>query len=182
MNDDGQTSTYNSLNDKEEKRSLVLGLLGAIVGGLIGSIPWMIAYNFNWVLSILGAAIGFCAMKGYELGKGPEGVVKKVSIITISLIIVVFAQYVVGVLYAYQAMQGMRFSPTILDTVEIFNELLFSEPEFQRAMLADTGIGIFFALLGLSGLFKGKTTDPFDNDGATDTDEITDDEQSDSLN
>jgi len=175
MNDYGQTSLYNSLDDQPEKRNLVLGLLGAIIGGLVGSIPWMIAYNFNWVLSILGAAIGFCAMKGYELFKGPEGTVKKVSIITISLIIVVLAQYTVGILYAYRAMQGIPFAPTIVDTIEIFNEMLLSEPEFQRAMLFDTGIGIFFALLGLSGLFKGKTNN--NNDDI----EIADNEDNDSV-
>jgi len=164
MNDYDGTSYYNSLDDKQKKGNLVLALLGAIIGGLIGSIPWMVAYNFNWVLSFFGAAIGFCAMKGYELGKGPEGLVKKVSIIAISLIIVVLAQYTVGVLYAYRIFQEGRFAPTLLDTVDIFNDRLFNDPEFQRAMLIDTGIGIFFALLGLSGLFKGQVTGPVESE------------------
>jgi H+/Cl- antiporter ClcA len=156
MNDYEQGSTHTLLDGEPQRKSLLLGIVGALVGAIVGSIPWMIAFNFNWFVGILGALIGLCAMKGYEFLKGPEGKVKIVVIVTISLIIVVLAQYVTTIFAVYREFQGERFAPTLLDTMDLLNDMLFADPEVTRYFLIDAGMGIFFALLGLSGIFKEK--------------------------
>ena len=111
MNDYEQGSAHTLIEDEQKRKSILLGIVGALVGAVVGSIPWMIAFNFNWFIGILGAFIGVCAMKGYEILRGPEGKVKIVVIVTISLIVVVLAQYVTTIFAVYRELQAERFAP-----------------------------------------------------------------------
>ena len=168
-----------NFEEKKERSNWPLGLVGAIVGGMLGSVPWMIAFNFNWFIGWLGALIGFCAMKGYELLKGPKGVVKTVTIVVVSLVVVVVAQYATTIFMVYSEWQelGRRFAPTLLDTFEIVNDALINDSELQRYFLIDSGMGMFFALLGVSAIFKKDEGDGDDLLGGDDLDFLDDERE-----
>jgi len=156
MNDYEQALAQAALDNESQRKSVLLGILGALVGALVGSIPWMIAFRFNWFVGFLGALIGLSAMKGYELLRGPDGKVKIVVIVTISLIVVVLAQYMTTVFMVYRDAQVHRFPPTFLETMDMVNDFLRNSSDIRGDFLFDTGLGIIFALLGLSGIFKEK--------------------------
>lgn len=55
-----------------KKKSYISGLVGALIGGLIASIPWILMYTYSGRLisSFLTVIIGFGVLKGYQLFNG----------------------------------------------------------------------------------------------------------------
>ena len=44
------------------------GILGALLGGIVASIPWILVYVYaNMIYSILAVIIAMGALKGYQL-------------------------------------------------------------------------------------------------------------------
>lgn len=59
----------------QQKGSYLLGTLGALLGGLVGSIPtvlvWVLFETINvWILAFLCALVPLCAYQGYKLLRG----------------------------------------------------------------------------------------------------------------
>ena len=72
------------------EKSYLKGILGALLGGIIASIPWILVYVYaNMMFSVLAIFIAMGALKGYQLFKGK--IDKKLSIIitVVSLLSVV---------------------------------------------------------------------------------------------
>ena len=62
------------------KKNNALGILGAIIGAILFSIPWIIAYVYlNYILSLLAMVIAFGSFYFYKLFGGE--VTKKTSIV-----------------------------------------------------------------------------------------------------
>ena len=56
---------------KEKQGSYITGIIGAIIGGAIATIPWVLAYVYGgMMLSILAALIAAGEFYGYKLAKG----------------------------------------------------------------------------------------------------------------
>lgn len=53
--------------DWEKKENLPLGLIGAVIGILLGSVLWVLIGQIGFIAGIAGYAIVFCGMKGYQL-------------------------------------------------------------------------------------------------------------------
>ena len=51
--------------DWEKKENLPLGLIGAVIGILLGSVLWVLIGQIGFIAGIAGYAIVFCGMKGY---------------------------------------------------------------------------------------------------------------------
>ena len=91
-----------SINERaavEKQKSLsdnyILGFVGALLGGLVGSIPWIIATSLGWVVVVLGYVIAIGASFGYDLMKVKLSMAKFWCVI-ISVIFAVFAGQVIG--------------------------------------------------------------------------------------
>lgn len=50
--------------DWEKKENLPLGLIGAVIGILLGSVLWVLIGQIGFIAGIAGYAIVFCGMKG----------------------------------------------------------------------------------------------------------------------
>ena len=48
----------------------LLGILGALLGSLAGSIPWLVTGFFGWQLWLFGGLIGAAALYGYQILRG----------------------------------------------------------------------------------------------------------------
>ena len=132
----------NSDNKKvETSGNYFTGIIGAIIGGAIGAVPWIIAYIYgNMMIALLAILIAGGAYYGYKLFKGK--ITKKVTIIiTIISIIIV-------------ALVTLLIIPAILIHTEGMNtnmatiQYLYQDEEFKAGIINDTLIAIVFTIVG----------------------------------
>lgn len=141
------------------KKSYLKGVIGAIMGGIIGAIPWVGFSVFNNTMyAILTALIGIGAVKGYELLNGKISKATPWIIGIICLVVITLSNFV--------------FIPLVLfirDDVAISmaNLSLFYD-KMIRDLLADYIVGIIFTFLGVSGIIKQMSTQIKTNGGNPD--------------
>jgi len=76
-----------------KKSNYVLGAIGAIVGGMICTIPWIIVQVYlGKIAAVVAILIGFGAFKSYQIFKGKTGPATKWIIISITVFLVIIAQ------------------------------------------------------------------------------------------
>ena len=128
-----------------------MGLLGAVLGTLVGLIPWVLLARAGYFASIAGFLIGLCAKKGYELFRGKLGRPKLVVLIVCSVLGVVLAQYVDVWIQVAIELDGYFFS--FGELTSITTQLILTEPEVLTPFLINLALGLVFALAGLWGVF-----------------------------
>lgn len=132
----------------------VLSIIGAFIGGLIFSIPWVLVYVFgNYIMSILAFLIATGAYIFYKKFGGE--VTKKTSIMigVISLIIVTFLVFIVLPL-ALMVSEGHGFNFAYLG-------ILYSDSKFVSAIISDYVVSVIFTLLGISGVVASINKDAY---------------------
>lgn len=134
----------NEINEKVPNRYL-LGILGAFLGALVATIPWILMYVYgNMILSALAIVIAIGALKGYQIFKGTIDNKLPIVISVVSLLAVVLATLVIiPMLLIIQEGE----SPTI-DNFKV----LYSYDEFAAAIMHDFIISVVFTILGISGV------------------------------
>ena len=126
--------------ETSSKGSYLTGILGAIVGGAIATIPWVLVYIYGGMMfSILAALIAAGELYGYKIAKGK--ITKKLPIIlmVIALIIVTVTTLVI--------------IPTLLiakEGIAVNLSRLYENGEFATAMMKDFIISVIFTILGAS--------------------------------
>lgn len=143
-------SQAQSEEDKaEETGSTGLGLIGALLGGIVGSIPWAFVSYFGWFSAWLGFLIAICASKGYDMFKGKQSRAK-MAIVAVST--------VVGVLFAEVAMVTFdiidQYQMGLGEALDLFLQNLLFNPEFVRVIVGEVLFGLLFAVLGMIGVIK----------------------------
>ena len=84
----------------EEKKNNGVGFIGAVLGGIIGALPWMGFYLFlNMISGLLAALIPIGALAGYRLLKGQYTRGLKKTIIILSFLIVSLVTFLVIPVY-----------------------------------------------------------------------------------
>lgn len=131
----------------EKKESRILGIIGALLGGLLATLPWILVYIYgNMMFSALAIIIAFVALKGYQLCHGKQDKYLALTISTVSIISVTVATLLIipfGLLYK----EGYQ--------VSWYNfQLLYENSEFVSAILKDYAIAVLFTILGISGIIK----------------------------
>lgn len=126
---------------KVNKSNYITGILGAIVGGFIGAVPWILAYIYgNMMIAILAIFIAGGAYYGYKICKGK--VTKKLPIIIMLISIIIVA------------LTSLLIIPVILLHTEGLNvntetiKYLYQDSEFTVAILKDTIIAVVFTIIG----------------------------------
>lgn len=132
---------------KPENNNYVLGVLGAVLGGLIASIPWIIMYVYLEMLwSFMAFIIGYGAFLGYKAFKGKMDIKVPYIVGIVSILVVVFVTlYVIPCLLIVK--EG------ITPTSEVIS-FLYSDSEFKSAIIQDLIFALLFTVLGVSGIFK----------------------------
>ena len=131
---------------EEKQKGYLLGIVGALIGGLIGTIPWIILYVYaNMVYSLLAFIVAMAALKGYELFKGK--VDKKLPYIigAISIICITIATLVI--------IPNLLLVKEIGTTSLANFKLLYADSEFAGAIIGDYIMSLLFTILGISGVF-----------------------------
>ena len=121
---------------EEKQKGYLLGIVGALIGGLIGTIPWIVLYVYaNMIYSLLAFIVAMAALKGYELFKGK--VDKKLPYIigAISIICITIATLVI--------IPNLLLVKEI-GTTSIANfKLLYADSEFAGEIIGDYIMSLF---------------------------------------
>ena len=129
--------------NKKASGSYITGIIGAIIGGAIGAVPWIIAYIYgNMMIALLAILIAGGGYYGYKICKGK--ITKKVTIIItiISIIIVALVTLLIIPVILIHT-EGMN---TNLATIQY----LYQDEEFTSAIIRDTLIAIVFTAVGVA--------------------------------
>lgn len=140
-----------------DKKNYTLGFIGAMVGGIVCSIPFLLAqYYLETIYAVLAYLIGFGAMKSYFLFKGYLGKLTRWIVLVATFSSVVVSQFV---------SLGLEFHsrgiPVELHTFKWFfgieeNVSIFKSNLLMALFMGSLGVlSLFFSLNG-----KGKDVAP----------------------
>lgn len=128
---------------KTQKGSYLAGIIGAIIGGAIASIPWILTYVYgNMMFSILAALIAAGEFYGYKIAKGKMD--KKLTTIIMVVAIIIVAIVTLVVIPAL-LIQKQGLNPSLVNI-----EKMYSNKEFFTAIIKDFIVAIVFTILGAS--------------------------------
>ena len=130
---------------KPRKGSYILGTIGAVLGGLVATLPWILTYIFaqNLVIPVLATLIPVGAFLGYKIfgGKVKKGFGPIVSIISI-LIIVLITTMLCPTILMIQA----EYEPTWENLKGLYSE---TREEIRQMIIEDLAIGLLFTIVGI---------------------------------
>ena len=140
---------------EEQTGSYLSGAVGAVGGALIGALAWAIVFLIGYVTSVVGLLIGFLAEKGYNLLTGKPGkgkIVILILAIILGVLVGTLAADVIDLAMAIGSGELPEF--TYGDILPLILFLLVEDAEYMRGMLANCGMGLLFAGLGVFGLLR----------------------------
>lgn len=121
------------------RENILLGVFGAVLGVLLGSVLWVFLGRIGFIAGIAGYAIVFCGMKGYELlgrhlSKG--GII---LCIILSFLAILASEFVSLGITVHSEL-GEMYSLSITDSFRLVPELL-KESELIGAVAKDLAFG-----------------------------------------
>ncbi len=139
-------------NFETMKKHYGRGMVGAILGALIGAIPWVLLEIYWGFAAVLALIIGYAAFYGY---KKFGGVVTKATkwLILIAILIAVVVSNIVTVTYIIISSDALL----IIDNYIIS----YTDPEIAPIVLSDLFIGILFVLLGFISIYRKIKSEEF---------------------
>ena len=159
MHDSCANHLQETINTEEQQRqeadtgSYGTGTVGAFLGAFLGSIVWAVVLYLGYVAAYIGLLIGWLAEKGYTLFHGKRGKAK----LWILILAIVFG-VLVGTLLPDAVVLGSMISSGELPgysygDIPAMILLVFQEDaQYARGVLANGGLGLLFAALGVFGL------------------------------
>lgn len=134
---------------KRKKGSYITGTIGAILGGLVAAIPWIITYSLaNMVIAAIAALIAGGAFLGYKIFRGKVGRYLPAIITVVSLLIVISITTIVCPIIL---MIKSSYPITFENWLGLFTDV---RAEIRLAIIEDTAIAIIFTILGVWGLMR----------------------------
>lgn len=131
--------------DEKRQSGYLIGIVGAMIGGLIASLPWILVYVYgDMIFSLLALPIALGAWKGYQLMKGKQDGKLPYIVAVISLLVITLATLVI-IPMLLGTKNGLNFSFDTLD-------LLYQSSEFKTAIFKDYAISVLFTFLGIGGV------------------------------
>lgn len=135
--------TYRTPPAKVVKENMPLGILGALIGGVLGGLSIVLFFQMDMVASVSGLILAFCTLKGYELlGKklSNAGIV----ICVVIMLIMPFLAYLV-----YIAMcLAKEFDIAFLDSFQLVVDLISSGAVTFGDIVGDIGLLYLFVAIG----------------------------------
>ncbi|NMB03798.1 MAG: hypothetical protein GX978_04515 [Tissierellia bacterium] len=129
--------------------NMLLGIVGAILGGLLGAVLFATVAYFGFFISYLGFVIAMFAAKGYDMLGGQQGPNKKII-----LIVVIFLSVVAGFLFANAALFSQSFNGNLIEGLKTAWFFMINNPTsfFNLRFL----IGLVFAYLGAMNVLRAR--------------------------
>ncbi len=129
----------------EQENNRLVAIIFSLIGGLIGTIPWVLVYVYgNMILALLALIIAVAAWKGYNLAKGKIDKYVPTIIVIVSVISVTIATFII-----IPALLLLKGGSTV--TIEALKGL-YEYNSFASAITKDYLISLLFTFLGISGV------------------------------
>lgn len=126
------------------ERSYFKGIVGALIGALIATIPWILLYIYGSAMtSIFAFLVGLGALKGYQIKGLVDNKLPKIITIVSLVAITIATLIIIPSLLLFQ--EGLNISGLVF---------LYSYTPFTSALLKDYAIAIIFTFLGLRGVMN----------------------------
>ncbi len=127
--------------------SYVTGTIGAIIGGAIASLPWVLVYVYgNMIVAILAILIAFGAFFGYKIAKGKMGKGLPAIIAIVSVAIIVLLTTIICPLII---LADLGVDPSF-ETIQ----KVYDDERMVSAIMQDALVSIAFTILGIAGTIK----------------------------
>lgn len=116
-----------------QKENILLGLVGAIGGVLLGTVLWVVIGLVGFIAGIAGYAMVFCGMKGYEMLAKKLSRKGIVMCIILSCLMILGAEYIsLGItiykelkdMYYISLIDSLALVPAFLDEAEIMGDVI----------------------------------------------------------
>lgn len=133
---------------KKKKESYITGTIGAIIGGLVGAIPWILTYSFaNMIVAALAVLIVGGAYLGYKIFKGRIGKGFPVILTIVSLLVVTIVTTVICpmILIAQSGYNVAFYNLESLYTSE-------NRANVKEAIIQDLIISLLFTIIGIAAI------------------------------
>lgn len=140
-----EQSSELSKYDQQENKYLE-GTVGAVIGALIGSIPWiLVALYTSFYAGILAALIGYSAFFFYKKFGGKVTKKTKLIIVLVTLFGILFTNVFLAS-YVIVINEGSL----VLDNYIV----VYTDPDLGPILLENLGIGLLIGLFGLVSVYK----------------------------
>ncbi len=131
------------------------GAVGAFGGAVLGAIVWALVLMMGYVASIVGLLIGWLSEKGYNLTKGKQGKGKIVILIFAIIFGVVLGSFAADVISVIQYINSGEIVGVTAGEAPLLVLMTFiGDAEYRMATLANVGMGLLFAALGVYTLLR----------------------------
>lgn len=153
------------------KKNNALGILGALIGAILFSIPWIITYIYlNYILSLLAMVIAFGSFYFYKLFGGE--ITKKTSIVvTISSLVSITLATFVFIPLCLMLKENITINAENIS-------LVYQNSEFIGALVSDYLVSLLFTALGIGGIIRSINQQAYQVNGSEIKDLTSDDIQS----
>lgn len=135
----------------KKQGSLVLGIIGACLGALLGVVLWSFFYQLGYIVGIVGAVTLFFVFDGYKLFNGSKCYLGVTICVIISLLSIILGEYT-GVFVA-------GFREGSFDIIDYFNGHYFSavldNSKAMGEMIAESLIGyLLYLICGVKKIYQ----------------------------
>jgi hypothetical protein len=133
--------------------SYLMGFLGALLGGIVGSSVWIVIGLVGFVASIGGVAISYASYFGYRKFGGKNGIFAFICVVVSVILSVVFAELFGLGIEVVKYANGSHIQLSLAQIVSVvFNVVTSGEDNSQ--IFLNMGLGFLFAGLGSFRLLK----------------------------
>ncbi len=127
--------------------SYITGTIGAIIGGAIASLPWVLVYVYgNMIVAILAVLIALGAFYGYKIAKGKMGKGLPAIIAIVSVGIIVLLTTIICPLVI---LADLGVEPSF-ETIQ----RVYEDEKMASAIMQDALVSIAFTIIGIAGTIK----------------------------
>lgn len=134
--------------DAEEKHT-GRGFIGALLGSIIGAVPWALVYLLGFFAAPIGALIGWFSKKGYELAGGCVCKAKTVIVLISTVLGVIFGQFLGdAVSLAVEITKEPSIGIGIAQIPQVLIYLFLNDSEFTFSVIKNLALALVFGLLG----------------------------------
>lgn len=143
--------------ERAETGSYLTGLVGALLGGIIGIIPWVLIGMLGYIAGISGFVMAFLSYKGYLLLRGRRGPGMTWILILVLIVFTYIAVLTSQGIVEYQYLAEMGYEVDIFELAKMMIAAPFLPEFFETgALWGSIALGWLFAGLGSFAFLRKK--------------------------